>query len=278
MIDPLEPRLLLAAVTLLDKGVLSIVGGAKRDIISVDLNAETGRVTVAINNMTASVPAAEVKLIKIVAGKGNDWVGIGDAVRAQADILGGPGNDRLRGGVMRGRLYGEDGHDTLIGGLRNDILSGGLGIDTADYSHRTDNLILSLDGRPNDGHALGRGERDSIGNDIERIIGGNGHDIITGNALRNTLQGGDGNDSLVGEAGDDVLVGGAGADTLLGGEGDDMLLGIDLIALDVLDGGGGFDSATLDSTTPDYLTFTSDILLGVEAELYTLLTLAPAAV
>ncbi len=55
--------------------------------------------------------------------------------------------------------------------------------------------------------------------------GGNGHDLLLGNHLDNTLNGGNGNDALYGNAGNDVLNGGAGNDVLHGGAGRDTLRG-----------------------------------------------------
>jgi Ca2+-binding RTX toxin-like protein len=70
-----------------------------------------------------------------------------------------------------------------------------------------------------------RGEE---GND--KLIGGNGFDILIG---------GPGNDTLIGNGGDDVLFGGAGNDSLSGGNGNDLLLGG--IGNDSLSGGNGRD-------------------------------------
>lgn len=57
-------------------------------------------------------------------------------------------------------------------------------------------------------------ETDTIGGDIENVIGGSGDDAITGNA---------GPNEIVGGAGDDTLSGGDGADTIEGGAGDDVI-------------------------------------------------------
>ena len=61
----------------------------------------------------------------------------------------------------------------------------------------------------------------AYGSVIENAVGGNGHDVLTGNAAANRLEGGAGNDTLDGGAGNDTFVGGAGNDTLIGGAGDD---------------------------------------------------------
>jgi Ca2+-binding RTX toxin-like protein len=132
---------------------------------------------------------------------------------------------------------GGGGNDTLNGGLGNDFLSGGtpvfdgpsLGIDTADYSDRTEPIFLS------GGVTIGS-ETDSLGN-IERFIsgsgedtlnilsaityvdGGGGDDTINYEVFRGapnpTAHGGDGNDTIVMEASDQTAhyFGDAGDDT-----------------------------------------------------------------
>ena len=83
---------------------------------------------------------------------------------------------------------------------------------------------------------------------IENAIGGDGNDIIEGNASANelygqrgndTLKGAGGADTLHGDWGDDQLQGEAGDDTLYGGDGGDTLYGGDNV--DTLYGGTGGD-------------------------------------
>jgi Ca2+-binding RTX toxin-like protein len=84
---------------------------------------------------------------------------------------------------------------------------------------------------------------------MERTIGTDGRDKLTGDASDDFIFGGAGNDFLRGRAGDDDLQGGAGRDKLIGGRGDDKLFGNEgrdkLIAGrgdDVLEGGAGRDT------------------------------------
>ncbi|HLO76342.1 MAG TPA: M12 family metallopeptidase [Magnetospirillum sp.] len=62
------------------------------------------------------------------------------------------------------------------------------------------------------------------GTTIENARGGGGGDVLTGNALNNSLAGGAGGDTLYGQGGADSLDGGTGADTLFGGAGNDTYL------------------------------------------------------
>ncbi|GAB4524933.1 MAG: hypothetical protein Tsb0014_03800 [Pleurocapsa sp.] len=72
------------------------------------------------------------------------------------------------------------------------------------------------------------------------LFGGDGDDIINGEAGFDTLNGGLGNDQLFGGADDDVLKGGDGLDTLNGESGNDKLFGGN--DDDVLKDGDGFDT------------------------------------
>ncbi|MDO9208031.1 MAG: calcium-binding protein, partial [Sulfuricurvum sp.] len=57
------------------------------------------------------------------------------------------------------------------------------------------------------------------------LIGGEGHDNLSGGANDDILYGDNGNDTLRGDVGNDKLFGGEGNDTLLSGEGHDILNG-----------------------------------------------------
>jgi Ca2+-binding RTX toxin-like protein len=152
-------------------------------------------------------------------------------------LTGGDGDDRLDGGAGDDWLAGDDSYAGAKHGA--DVIKGGPGIDRISYEDRTKAVIADLDGRSHDdGQA---GERDTLGADIEGILGGTGSDKLTGNASRNTILGGPGNDAVRGGAGDDDLQGDAGKDKLYGEAGDDSLSGSDEpdsgVTADRLDGG-----------------------------------------
>lgn len=152
---------------------------------------------------------------------------------AGADILvGGTGNDVLAGGSGRDILSGGTGNDNLSGGAGNDyfntdagrdVIRGGSGRDRVSYNGRSAAVYVDLDGARGDDGA--RGEGDSVGTDVEDVVGGAGSDRLTGNSGHNELLGGPGNDYLAGGKGHDILVGGSGNDTLRGDAGDDHLVG-----------------------------------------------------
>jgi len=104
------------------------------------------------------------------------------------------------------------------------------------------------------------------------MLGGDGADVLCGNARSDIvaggggadwIHGGDGGELVLGGAGNDTLFGGSGSDVAVGGFGDDLLIGGDgwdevagQEGSDTLIGGSGndrfvFDVTVADSTSPD---------------------------
>jgi Ca2+-binding RTX toxin-like protein len=106
------------------------------------------------------------------------------------DLWGGAGKDRLTGNAQDNLLSGGPGADVLLGGP---------GADAADWSERSSGIQAAIDGQPDSGGSADGpvGARDTVGTDIEALIGGDGPDRLTGSAAENLL---------VGLAGDDLLV------------------------------------------------------------------------
>lgn len=100
--------------------------------------------------------------------------------------------------------------------------------------------------------------RIASGTVIENAVGGDGNDVLIGNAVNNTLGGGRGNDTLWGGAGGDLLRGHFGDDALNGEAGNDWLYawqGDDVLnggaGSDTMSGGAGADRFLLDATSHD---------------------------
>ena len=195
----------------------------------------------------------DVSIENLIGGGGDDR--LTGAPRPSVVPAGFPTSNRLTGNGGNDVLTGLDGNDVLDGGTGKDQLIGGTGTDTADYSKRGENLVLTLDGQANDGAA---GENDLISADTENVTGGRGNDTITGNAFSNVLIGNGGNDTIRGGAGNDKLVGGAGKDKLFGEAGDEKLYTrtTPLADADVVDGGAGTDVCQKDA---------ADVLSNVES-------------
>jgi Ca2+-binding RTX toxin-like protein len=236
--------------------------------------AGVGCDAVSLHEVTCKPAGAKRAVVDL--GDGADSVVLGPAV-----VLGlvhaGDGNDVLRGGDRRDRLYGDAGDDVLRGGKaihvsrREQIVDGGPGDDDVsgqgllvggkgadklhagsgrtlvDYSASMLPVVVSLDGKPGDGAA---GENDTIGFGVDGVIGGSGDDTLLGNSHLNELFGGPGDDVLrgrgklsdvvVGNAGDDTIFGGPSEDDLSGGSGNDNIQGG--ASRDFIDGGPGADN------------------------------------
>ena len=206
-----------------------------------------------------------------------------------ADIEGTPMADKLTGtddsesiAGLAGddTIYGLGGDDSLSGGAGADLLMGGAGADTlkggtSTYDHDGDALnedgstntdatpeiphldTISYMGSPmgvtinlHDGTARGgHAEGDTLGEDIENVMGSMYDDTITGTDdvnVGNSLWGLGGNDTLSGREGEDKLYGGAGDDSLDGGDENDTLEGGP--GADTLIGGLGADTASYASS------------------------------
>jgi hypothetical protein len=204
-----------------------IVGGAGTD--KIDYSGRTAGVRVSLG-------------LGAGADDGDPTYGAGagekDDVAGDVEwLLGGSGADTLSAGLAS--CGTATGCVTLNGGAGDDwfdqgtILSageqiiGGAGIDTVDYSGRTNALTITMDGtKVDDGEAS---ENDGIAADVERLFGGAGNDSITGNSMPNTLSGGAGADTLHGLDGEDVFVmaawNHAGATWSTGADGADVVFG-----------------------------------------------------
>jgi hypothetical protein len=219
---------------------LKVVGSAASDSIAVGTNG-TGDFTITANGAPlAPVPMAGITGIVVVGKTGNDTITVDPSILLQATLRGSAGNDSISAGGGNTVLVGGGGADTLIGGAGNDLLvpgprvtfagapdgndsiDGGAGLNTVDYSRRTDNLTLRLDGSGASGD-LAAGEADTLVN-IRNVLGGLGNDTIVGNNSNDFASGGAGDDSITGGSGNDAIVGSAGADTVFAAAGHNTLL------------------------------------------------------
>ena len=177
---------------------------------------------------------------EVAGGPGNDVL---DASAATEGVRfdGGDGDDRLTGGRGDDSLDGGNGADDARGGdgvdsfgegpptegdlatavgpngpTGDDRLDGGSGRDTVSYFRRRAGVRVDLTA----GTGGQAGERDALVG-IEDVLGGDGSDVLIGDAQRNELRGQRGDDTLSGGAGADLLEGELGRDVHVGGSGDD---------------------------------------------------------
>jgi Ca2+-binding RTX toxin-like protein len=192
------------------------VFGAEQTFTSLWSSSCSGRpITVSIglgqqptagNDVILGTPGPD----RIFAGGGNDIVCAG----AGNDVVdGGAGNDRVDAGA---------GNDTVIARAGNDVVIGGAGSDTVSYAGNPVAVRVNL---------AGSGAQNTAGAGIDAIVGtenlfgGNGNDILTGNAAGNRISAGPGNDRVDGAAGNDRIDAGSGNDTVVARVGNDTVIG-----------------------------------------------------
>jgi Ca2+-binding RTX toxin-like protein len=240
LIDQLEARQLLAASVVGTQ--LRVAGTTKADAITITYNGSARTFAVVLNGASSSFPLGKIRSISVTADAGNDVVtlpsNLPSTVKTTATDLG-PGSDRFTGSnrndTASGRagndtltgnsgddnLYGDAGNDSLVGGagnkdriypgLGNDTSSGGSGnYDTLTYQDRSDGVTARIDG----GVSGAPGETDTALPDFENVVGGDGNDLVIGNAGVNVVGGARGNDTLDGGLGADMIFGDDGNDTV----------------------------------------------------------------
>jgi Ca2+-binding RTX toxin-like protein/glucose/arabinose dehydrogenase len=245
------------------EGVYHVAGGSLyvhatpgADTITAELG--TG-LTVTVNGLPYSYPAASVARIRVLGHAGDDAIDAA-TMTVPLRLWGGDGADDLTGGSGRDALYGGNGNDNLVSGAGADTVEGGGGSDHLEGGADNDvyrfraataaeiDTILELAGQGVDALdfaalaattgvtlnlasgsiALGSHANRTLrvaaagqAANLENVTGGAGNDNITGNAAHNVLVGGRGNDTLGGGGGNDTLDGGADNDRMVGGTGND---------------------------------------------------------
>jgi Ca2+-binding RTX toxin-like protein len=209
-IERLDRRMLLSAVIV--HRVLQIRGTGHDD--QIELQTDGAQTTVVLGDSRArTFDNGAFDSIVIDGKNGDDSIRISDEIVKPATILGGKGDDYLKGG---------GGDDVLIDGPGSDTLHGGgndkpAGVNTADFSRVTTSIqvqayqILGSDG-----------DVDVLAGYTQRLLTGSGDDSIiayTGgfDGGINYIDAGPGNDSVSFNSsyGDVTAHGGAGDDEIL---------------------------------------------------------------
>lgn len=172
--------------------------GTGDDQVSVESDPAAGQWRVVVNGHLLRFPSNTH--ITVRAGPGDDRVTVSATVGVS--VLGGAGNDELRGGDGNDWLYGGPGDDYLDGAGGADVLAGGSGDDVLYGAGAADVLIG--------------------GCGADYLDGGDGPDLLDGGPGRDILAGGDGEDVLDGGDGDDRLYPGRGRDYVDGAQGHDV--------------------------------------------------------
>ena len=208
-------------------------GGAGENAANtLDYSGFATGVTVDLSSGDANTPAdaqwtfGVQNIQNVIGGSGNDVLKGDDGDNI---LTGGEGDDTIEGG---------GGADTLLPGIGMDLLIGGEGFDVVSYENANERVYVDLSQNEAYYWYNSAVKSDSL-LEIEGAIGSEFADYLVGDEFANLLQGGDGIDVLIGSAGDDMLIGGFGDDRLFGGEGNDTLEGGE--DNDTLDGGEGND-------------------------------------
>src|SRR4051812_5099721 len=141
MIEFLEDRKLLSAVSLSRGGTLFVEGSRRNDDIVVRRNpANRGEIEVRHNGESETF-SRRVRRIVVVTGAGDDSALVDRRVSPSSTLTGGDGDDSLFGGAGDDSLEGDAGDDSLVGGSGNDHVRGGDGADDCDGSDGDDSIV-----------------------------------------------------------------------------------------------------------------------------------------
>lgn len=111
--------------------------------------------------------------------------------------------ENLTGSNFNDTLVGDGNDNILDGGSGNNILNGSGGIDTASYLSAIGALTITLTGA-GAGTVTGAGRTDTLVS-IERVVGSNFNDIITGSAGDDWIDGGNSADTIDAAGGNDTI-------------------------------------------------------------------------
>lgn len=254
---------------------VSVQSGEMKSLLYEAEPGEANELSLSTNGLVVNVqdPGAEIAV-------GSDCDSINDhqatcdlpgSFDAAANLRNGDDTAEIVGGMVTLSGRGQGGSDRMVGGASTDRLDGGPGPDVLRgragsdfvlYVARTDDLRVTLgDATRNDGGPLDGPLRDRV-RGIERIVGGEGDDLLVGTGAENGLFSHGGRDVLKGKGGPDDFDPGGGRDRMSGGGADDVFgaslgrdkafggAGPDLFQMgaggpagsDLYDGGSGHDT------------------------------------
>ncbi len=133
---------------------LRVVGTDGNDVIRL-LPAGRGKVQVLVNEADIGVFKVNGR-VQVLGLEGDDDIAADPLLGISAELLGGPGNDILAGGMAGDVLVGGDGNDTIACGAGRNLLIGGNGADALDGGEDDDLLIAGPTNHDGDTAALAR--------------------------------------------------------------------------------------------------------------------------
>jgi Ca2+-binding RTX toxin-like protein len=252
--ESLEKRNLLAAGNVaIENGFLGFRGTNGDDVMKVEHIGYQYKLT--LNGRFAFIDDNGPLRGVIVDGRaGNDQITIDSSVRVLTGVLGGKGNDTIRGGNGENYLFGDAGNDTIFSGGETNVIGGGAGDDVihCDYGlahgeQGNDTLYQGdggcqlfgdagndklyggrgypnggkIDGGPGDDYIEAGGHVDYGWSYGDPVFGGPGNDTIYATIAGAWIHAGAGNDVIHGSSYRDHISGEEGNDIIYCGEGDD---------------------------------------------------------
>lgn len=169
-------------------------------------------------------------------------------------LLGGAGNDTLKGTSTVHDLFGFGGDDILTAGPGSNVLDGGSGTDRAVLSGAFANFKIT---QTTDGYSIkGSSGTDTVANmeilqfsDRQMVLASTG-ETLTARASKDTLVGGSGDDTLIASPGKDVLTGGGGNDHFVFGAIADLKVSAPDTISDFVSGQDQIDISALNALLP----------------------------
>ncbi|MFB1037254.1 MAG: calcium-binding protein, partial [Sinobacterium sp.] len=165
-----------------------------------------------ITSINVYYPDDEISTSYTIGGSNGDDFVFG-ANRSNDYLKGLSGNDYIFAGNGDDHVEAGEGDDLVIGGSGqgDDIYEGELGFDTLKYTSAELPIIVDF--------INGRASGENIDNDtfsgFEKIIAGQGNDVVITDSHLNVVLAYDGDDVIVASAGDDELTGGVGRDEFI---------------------------------------------------------------
>jgi Ca2+-binding RTX toxin-like protein len=178
-----------------------VVGSASADVITGD----------ASNNIIKGNDGADT----LDGGDGTDYLnyntssegvnvdlstGTGTGGDAEGDVI--TGFERIIGSNFDDTLTGDDANNLFTGGAGADAIDGGAGVDWVSYRGSSEAVTIDLAAGTGVG---GDADGDTFIN-VERIIGSDNFDFLTGDSANNLFMGGNGSDTIDGGDGNDIAL------------------------------------------------------------------------
>ena len=174
-----------------------LIGGAGDDF----LDGGDGNDTVSFEDAAQSVN------VDLSSGRASG-VETGDDTINVENVLGGAGDDTIKGNSDNNTLDGGAGEDLFVATSGDDTIVGGTGVDTASYRDATSTVTVDMAAGTVSG--LGTDTLDGV----EKVVGGSGNDVFMGSTGADNFDGGPGDDNFYVSDGSDVILTGGGTDTL----------------------------------------------------------------